>query len=240
VNEILSLKNLEKSYASVKALNGITASFELGKIYGLLGPNGSGKTTLLKICAALSMQYKGEVLINGNKPGLYTKPIVAYLPDGNYFFDWMDVGDAVDFFDDFFDDFDRNKAENLLKELELEKSTIITTLSKGMHSRLKLAIVLSRKAKLYLLDEAFDGVDPITREKIIDLILSTFDNESTIILATHHIDYVEILLDEVKLLHKGEIIREISAEDIREKECKSVSEFYMEVFKNVQTSAVSA
>lgn len=232
MSEILSVSNLVKTYGKVMALNEVKCSFERGKIYGLLGPNASGKTTFLKICAALIMIYKGEVLIDGVKPGLATKAKVAYLPVDNYFPDWMKVSDAINFFSDFFIDFDRPKAENLLYEMELEKPSLITNLSHGMKSRLKLALVLSRRAHLFLLDEAFDGVDPVTREKIIDVILTTFDHDSTIILATHHIDYVERLLDEVKLLSRGRIIREIAADEIRQKTGKSIGEYYLEVFRN--------
>jgi len=232
MSEILSVSNLMKNYGAVQALNGVNCGFERGKIYGLLGPNASGKTTFLKICAALIMIYKGQVLIDGVKPGLATKAKVAYLPVDDYFPDWMKVSDAINFFSDFFMDFDRPKAENILTDMELEKSSSITNLSHGMKSRLKLSLVLSRRAHLYLLDEAFDGVDPVTREKIIDVMLNTFDHESTIILATHHIDYVERLLDEVKLLSRGKIIREIAAEEIRQSTGKSVGEYYLEVFRN--------
>ncbi|MBT9158670.1 MAG: ABC transporter ATP-binding protein YtrB [Firmicutes bacterium] len=232
MSEILAASNLIKRYGAVVALNGMTCRFQRGKIYGLLGPNASGKTTFMKICAALTMLYGGQVLIDGVKPGLATKAQVAYLPDGNYFPEWMHVGDTVEFFSDFFADFDRIKAEHLLRELELEKNKLITTLSKGMMARLKLAVVLSRRARLFLLDEAFDGVDPVTREKIIDIILDTFDSQSTIVLATHHIDYVDKLLDEVKLLRRGEIIREVAADEIRQNTGKSIGEYYLEVFRH--------
>jgi len=232
VNEILSVTNLVKRYGEKTALNGVNCRFERGKIYGLLGPNAAGKTTFLKICAALIMIYQGQVLIDGVRPGLATKAKVAYLPDGNYFLDWMRVADAVNYCSDFFADFDRIKAEHLLHELELEKSSPVKTLSKGMQARLKLAVVLSRRARLFLLDEAFDGVDPVTREKIIDVMLNTFDQESTMILATHHIDYVELLLDEVKLLHRGQVIREIAADEIRQIKSQSIGEYYLEVFRH--------
>ena len=232
MSEILSVSNLVKRYGEKAALNGVNCHFEQGKIYGLLGPNAAGKTTFLKICAALIMIYKGQVLIDGVRPGLATKAKVAYLSDGDYFLDWMRVSDAVNYFNDFFGDFDKVRALHLLHELELEQSSPVINLSKGMKARLKLAVVLSRRARLFLLDEAFDGVDPVSREKIIDIMLNTFDQESTIILATHHIDYVERLLDEVKLLHRGEIIREIAADEIRQNSGQSIGEYYLEVFRH--------
>lgn len=234
MRSILKIENLVKCYGKTKALNGLNLDFETGKIYGLLGPNGSGKTTFLKICAALIMNYKGKVLINGSKPGLDTKSIVAYLPDGEYFFGWMKVKDALNFFNDFFDDFDRERAEQLLDYMELEHEQKISKLSKGMKARLKLAIVLGRKAKLYLLDEPFDGIDPVTREKIIDVVLSTFNVDSAIIMATHHISYVEKLLDVIQFLAKGEIIYQAAADDTRQINQMSVNEYYLEVFKDVK------
>jgi len=229
---ILSSSNVIKRYGTTVALNGLSCIFERGKIYGLLGPNASGKTTFLQICAALIKIHDGEVNIDGVKPGFATKSKVAYLPDGEYFFSWMRVQDALDYFSDFFPDFDRFRAKELLKQMELTKEHHINRLSKGMKSRLKLTVVLSRQADLYLLDEAFDGVDPVTREKLIDIILDTFNENSTMILATHHIDYVEKLLDAVKLIHKGQIISEISADDLRERRGLSIAEYYMEVFRH--------
>jgi len=229
---VLSAENVSMQFGKIIALNELSCTFDQGKIYGLLGPNASGKTTFLKICAALIKSYDGTVSIDGIKPGFSTKSKVAYLPDGDYFLQWMNVGDALEFFDDFFPDFERAKAEELVKQMELEKTRRIINLSKGMKARMKLTVILSRKARLYLLDEAFDGVDPVTREKLIDIILATFSEDSTMILATHHIDYVEKLLDSVKLIHKGQIIRETSAEDLREQRGLSIGEYYMEVFRN--------
>lgn len=234
MSAILKTNNLVKLYGKTKALDGLSLEFETGKIYGFLGPNGSGKTTFLKICAALIMSYEGEVLINDLKPSLDTKSIVAYLPDGEYFFAWMKVGDALNYFNDFFDDFDREKAEQLLDYMELEHGQKISKLSKGMKARLKLAMVLGRKAKLYLLDEPFDGIDPVTREKIIDIVLNTFNVDSAMVMATHHISYVEKLLDAVKFLSKGEVIYEAAADDIRQGKKMSVNEYYLEVFRDVK------
>lgn len=232
---ILKTNNLIKYYDEKKALDGISIEFEIGKIYGFLGPNGSGKTTFLRACAALIKKHEGEVLIDGLKPGEKTKAIVAYLPDYNYFFDWMKVKDALSFFDDFFEDFDREKSEKLLADMELEHEEKISKLSKGMLARMKLAIILGRKAKLYLLDEPFDGIDGVTREKIIKTMISTFSKESTIIVATHHITYVEKLLDSVKFLYKGKIIDEFDAEDIRRDKGMTINEYYLEEFRDAET-----
>ena len=232
---ILKTNNLVKYYDEKKALDGISIEFETGKIYGVLGPNGSGKTTFLSLCAALLKKYEGEVIVGGLKPGKDTKAFVAYLPDFNYYPGWMRVKDALNFFDDFFEDFDRVKAEKLLADMDLKHDEVIAKLSKGMQARMKLAIVLGRKAKLYLLDEPFDGIDAVTREKIIKIMLSTFSKESTIIVATHHITYVEKLLDSVKFLYKGKVINEFEAEDIRHDKGMTINEYYLEEFRDAET-----
>ena len=236
MNVVLSVNSLTKHYGKVAALSGLSCTFEQGRIYGLLGPNASGKTTFPKICAALIMRYRGEVLVDGVKPGLTTKAKVAYLPEGHAFLKWMKVGDALNYFAEFFEDFDRDRAERLLGHLELKKPAPIAELSKGMRARLKLAVVLSRRARLYLLDEAFDGVDPVTREKLIDIILDAFAPDSTMILATHHIDYVEKLLDGVKLIYRGQVIRESTADELRQRTGQSIADYYLETFRNVQAT----
>lgn len=233
---MLSVTNLIKHYGRVAALSGLSCTFEPGRIYGLLGPNASGKTTFLKICAARIMRYRGDVLLDGVKPGPATKAKVAYLPEGRAFLGWMKVGDAINYSGEFFHDFDRERAARLADELELKKAAPIDQLSKGMKARLKLAVVLSRRARLYLLDEAFDGVDPVTREKLIDIILDTFAPDSTMVLATHHIDYVEELLHAVKLIYQGRIVGESTADELRQHTGRSVADYYLETFRNVQAT----
>ncbi len=233
---VLEVKNLEKKYAKKTALKGISLELAAGKIYGLLGPNGSGKTTLLKVCAALLKNYSGEVLIGGNKPGLKTKAIVLYLPDKDYLYDWMTVKDAVRYFTDFYQDFVPERAKELLDFMELKDDDSIKTLSKGMRARVKISLVLARKAKLYLLDEPFAGIDAVTIEKLLEIILQAFSPSSTMLLTTHHMTYVESLLEDIILLNKGEIVFTGSAEEIRAEKGLSISELYMEVFKDVEST----
>ncbi|HEY3424679.1 MAG TPA: ABC transporter ATP-binding protein, partial [Negativicutes bacterium] len=179
MDNILKADNLCKSYFNKKALQGVNLTIQQGKIVGLLGPNGSGKTTFLKMAAGILHPSSGQILIDGQKPGVYTKSIVSYLPDNDYFFKWMKIRDAVQYFKDFYADFDEKKASELLEFMKLDVNSSIKSLSKGMKEKLKLTLVLSRKAKLYILDEPLGGVDPTAREKILDAIINNFSETSS-------------------------------------------------------------
>ncbi len=230
-NIILKASELQKGYFTKKALDGINLNIERGKIFGLLGPNGSGKTTFLKIAAGILRPSSGEILIDGNKPGVYTKSIVSYLPDKDYLFKWMKIKDSIDFFNDFYKDFDREKANELLKFMNLDENSKVTALSKGMSEKLYLTLTLSRKAKLYVLDEPLGGVDPTTREKILDAILGNYTEDSSMIITTHLVNDIERLFDEVAFISEGKIMLTGNAEDLRREKSMSIDELYREVFK---------
>ncbi|AWI05256.1 ABC transporter ATP-binding protein [Clostridium drakei] len=229
---ILKANNIEKSYFNKKALSGINMEVKKGRIIGLLGPNGSGKTTFLKIAAGILRQSSGEIFIDGHKPGVYTKAIVSYLPDKDYLFKWMKIKDAIEFFNSFYKDFDKDKAEELLKFMNLDENSKITSLSKGMSEKLYLTLTLSRKAKLYILDEPLGGVDPTTREKILDAILDNYSEESSMIITTHLVNDIERLFDDVAFISKGEIVLSGNAEEFRNEKGISIDELYREVFKD--------
>jgi len=228
---ILKASNLEKSYFNKKALNGLDLEVKKGRIVGILGPNGSGKTTFLKIAAGILSKTNGELLIDGNKPGVYTKSIVSYLPDKEYLFKWMKIKDAVDFFKDFYKDFDEEKCKKLLEFMNLDINSKVKTLSKGMTEKLYLTLVLSRRAKLYILDEPLGGVDPTTREKILDAILDNYSEDSSIIITTHLVNYIERLFDDVAFILDGKVVLSGNAEELRNEKGLSIDQLYREVFK---------
>ena len=176
-NNLIKINNLTKLYSNTVALSNVNLELPKGKIIGLLGPNGSGKTTLIKIITNLLSQYQGEVYIDGQKPGVYTKSIISYLPDVNYLDEKWNGNQAIDFFKDFYQDFDENKARSLLNKLEIPVNKRFKELSKGTKEKLQLILVLSRNAKLYIFDEPIAGVDPATRDLIFDLILENYKNE---------------------------------------------------------------
>ncbi|WP_123054854.1 ABC transporter ATP-binding protein [Clostridium sp. JN-1] len=228
---LVKASNLKKNYFNKKALNNINLEIEKGKIVGLLGPNGSGKTTFLKIAAGILKQNSGEILVDGKKPGTYTKSIVSYLPDKDYLFKWMKIKDAISFFNDFYKDFDREKAYEFLKFMDLDENSSVKSLSRGMSEKLYLTLTLSRKAKLYILDEPLGGVDPTTREKILNAILDNYSKDSSMIITTHLISDIERLFDEVVFISNGEIVLQGDAEELRREKQVSIDELYREVFK---------
>ena len=230
MEQVLEASQLSKYFYQKKALDKVDINIEKGKIYGILGPNGGGKSTFLKIAAGLLKPSQGEITIDNEKPGVYTKSIVSYLPETNYLYKWMKIKDALNFFKDLYADFDVERARESLKFMELEEEEKVTSLSKGMMGRLKLTLALSRKAKLYLLDEPLNGIDPISREKIITSILDSYSEKSSILICSHLIYYIEKLLDYVFFLSEGRIILSGDAEDLRNKRGMSIDKLFQEVF----------
>jgi len=228
---ILKAENLCKSYFNKKALRGANLTIQQGKIVGLLGPNGSGKTTFLKIAAGILHPSSGKLLIDGQEPGVYTKSIVSYLPDTEYFLKWMKIKDAIQYFKDFYADFDEKKAAELLEFMKLDTNSSVKSLSKGMKEKLKLTLVLSRKAKLYILDEPLGGVDPTAREKILDAIINNFSENSSMIITTHLVNDIERIFDDVAFISDGEIVLQGNAEELRLSKNQSIDELYREVFQ---------
>ena len=230
MENIIEIKGLTKSYLNKKALNNVELNLEKGKIIGILGPNGSGKTTMIKIITGILRESKGEVLIDGKKPGVYTKSIVSYLPDRNFLYGWMDIQEAINFYKDFYEDFDENKAYDLLKFMKLDRNAKIDSLSKGMTEKLNLTLVLSRKAKVYVLDEPIAGVDPVARDQILNAIIDNYDKGSTMLITTHLVRDMENIFDDVVFLREGEIYLTGNAESLREEKGMQIDELYKEIF----------
>lgn len=231
MDTILECRNLSKVYKNAVALNSINLSFEKGRIVGLLGPNGSGKTTLIKIINGLLTPTVGEITVDGQNIGAKTKNIVSYLPDKNFLPQWMTVGQMIKYYSDFYDDFRPERAFDMLKNLGIKTEMRIKTLSKGTQEKVALILVMSRKAKLYLLDEPIAGVDPATRDYILRTIISNYEEDATVIISTHLIADVEQVLSDVVFINHGDIVMCDTVDNIRQREGKSVDEFFREVFK---------
>ena len=228
---ILECSSLTKRYGAKTALDGFSVKIEPGKIVGLLGPNGSGKTTLLKLANGLLTPNGGEVLINGEKPGVESKKITSYLPDRNYLPDWMNFDKLADFFEDFYSDFDRTRAEDMISRLDLDRKMSIHQMSKGTKEKVQLIMTMSRRAKLYLLDEPIGGVDPATRDYILETIIRNYDSEASVVISTHLISDVEKILDDAIFINEGKMVLCSSVDEIREQHNKSVDEYFREVFR---------
>ena len=222
---------LTKRYGGLMALNNVHLSLEGGRIVGLLGPNGSGKTTLMKLANGLIMPTAGQILIEGMEPGPETKAIVSYLPDAQYLMEWMNVGDICAMFADFYADFDIAKAHEMLQNLGIPLGVSLKTLSKGNKEKVQLILAMSRRAKAYLLDEPIGGVDPASRDYILNTIIRNYSEDALVLISTHLIADVERVLDEAVLISAGVIFAHRSVDDIRETEGKSVDNYFREVFR---------
>ena len=229
--ELLECRDLCKSFDNRVILDNVNIKIERGKIVGLLGKNGQGKTTLIKLINDLLTPTSGEVLINGKKPSIESKKIISYLPERTYFDKSMKVSDIIKYFKEFYDNFNEEKALKLLDDLELDKNLRLTKMSKGMQEKVELILVMSREADLYILDEPLGGVDPATRDYILDTILSNFKDGASVIISTHLIADIERILDEVIFIDKGKIILTGDADTIRKKEKASIDEIFRRSFK---------
>ena len=228
---VMTTHHLSKKYGSKMALQDLNLQLPAGKIIGLLGPNGSGKTTLLKLAAGLLTPSQGHIEIDGKAVGVETKSIVSYLPDRTYLRSSQRIVDQLDFFQDFYPDFDRVRAETMLYDLGIAPATRFGTLSKGNKEKVQLVLVMSRRAKLYLLDEPIGGVDPAARDYILHTIVTNYDPEATVLISTHLIADVEQVLDGFVFLWDGKVVRSGEVDAAREESGKSLDELFREVFK---------
>lgn len=231
MNTLIDAKDLTKNYGKKTAVDHISFSIEGGHIIGLLGPNGSGKTTLIKMLNGLLTPTSGTLYYKGNPIGVESKKHISYLPDHTYLNMSQRVSDVISYFKDFFDDFDENRAYDMLKKLQINPSDRLKTMSKGTKEKVQLILVMSRRADLYILDEPIAGVDPAARDYILDIILSNYDPDASILISTHLIADIENILDEVIFIKNGQICLSSSVDDIREKEGKSIDALFREVFK---------
>ena len=228
---LVEINNLCKEFDNKSVLKNINLKIESGKIIGLLGKNGAGKSTLIKLINDLLTPSKGEILIKGNKVGVQTKKVISYLPERTYLDKSMNINEVLNMFEEFYDDFDKKKALSLLKDLDLNSDLRISKMSKGMQEKLQLILVMSRNADLYILDEPLGGVDPATRDYILDTILSNFKDGSSVLISTHLISDIERILDEVIFIDKGKIVLSSSADELRNKENASIDEIFRRSFK---------
>ncbi len=231
MEELLICKGVNKNYGDKKVLKDINFSIPRGKIIGLLGKNGAGKSTLIKLLNDLLTLDSGEILIDGKKIGVESKKIISYLPERTYLDKSMTVNEVIDMFSEFYDNFDSKKARRLLKDLKLDVNSKLSKMSKGMQEKVQLVLVMSRNALLYILDEPLGGVDPATRDYILDTILTNFNEGASIIISTHLIADIERILDEVIFIDNGKIDLIEEADKLREKEKTSIDEIFRRKFK---------
>lgn len=233
MEDLIMIDGLSYSYGKghgKNALQNVQLGLSAGKVIGILGPNGSGKTTLIKLLNGLLVPTEGEILIDGHNPGKYTKGVVSYLPERTYLQAGKTVGQMLEYFSDFYQDFSVERARVMLESLGIKESEPLKTLSKGTREKIQLILVMSREAKVYILDEPIAGVDPAARDYIIRTIIQNYNEDAVVLLATHLIADVEAILDEVIFIKDGRIVLQSTVEDIREQQGKSVDAYFREVF----------
>ena len=231
MKELITIQNLNKRYGKKQVLKDINLTLHSGRIIGLLGPNGSGKTTIIKILNGLLKDYQGQILVDGHSLGVHSKKLISYLPDEPYFENWMTTSDVLQLFHDLYADFDLNKALSLMEKMNIEKKIKIKQLSKGMKEKFQLVLVMSRKAKIYILDEPLGGIDPAARELILDTILNNYDEEAMVLVSTHLIADIEKIFDEVIFIKDGSIILHQNSEDLRLERQSSINDIFKEEFR---------
>lgn len=231
MSALVEIRQLSKAYDRGPVLKELNLTVESGRIVGVMGPNGCGKTTLFKILTGLINDYQGRVTVDGEAPGIHTKSIVSYLPEKTYLSDWMKAGDAIAMFADFYRDFDRAKAEEMLSRFHLEPKMRLKTMSKGMQEKLQLILVMCRRAKLFILDEPLSGIDPAARDSILDIILTNYREDSTVMLSTHLIYDVERIFDDVVVMNDGRLLAADSADNIRAASGQSLDAYFREIFR---------
>ena len=227
---ILEYKNINKNFGEKEVLKDVNLKIESNKIVGLLGKNGSGKSTLFKLANDLLTPTSGEILIDGKSVSVESKKIVSYLPERSYLEPNLKVSEAIKTFETFYEDFDSKKAEKLLKDLDLDSEMRLSKMSKGMKEKVQLVLVMSRKAKIYILDEPLGGVDPASRDYILQTILKNFDENATLLISTHMVADIEKILDEVIFIDNGKIVLQENADELRAKEKGSIDEIFRRKF----------
>lgn len=231
---LLEYRNISKNFGKTEVLHNINLKIPSGKIIGLLGKNGMGKTTLIKLANGLLTPTSGEILFEGQPIGVTSKHEISYLPERTYLDKSMTVRQALNFFAEFYDNFDIAKATKLVADLDLDLDTKILHMSKGMQEKLQLILVMSRNVKLYILDEPLGGIDPATRDYILDTILNNFSDGASVLISTHLIADIERVLDEVIFINNGRIVLQSDADKLRTKAHQSIDEIFRKEFKNAR------
>lgn len=230
MDKIITIDNLTKKYKETLAIDDLSLEIGKGKVVGLLGPNGSGKSTLLKLIVGLLKKDSGKISIDGKSPGIETKSMISYLPDSYYLYEKLTVRETIDMYGDFYKDFDKNQSDKLLDYLSIPRDKMTKDLSKGLRERLLISLNLSRNADIFIMDEPVDGVDPVAKQAVIDMIIEKMAKDKTFIITTHQIGDLENLFEDIIFLDKGKVLMHKDAITIREENMMEISDYYKEVY----------
>lgn len=223
-------KHLTKTYGKKTAVQDISLTLEPGLVYAMLGPNGSGKTTWMKMAAGLVKPDSGEILYNGSSVGVESKKEVAYMSTEPYFYSWMTAKDIGKYYEDFFDDFSMDTYRQMLSRMELTEDMKAQKMSSGMMAKLKIAVTMSRKAKVYLLDEPLNGIDLLARDEIMRSILEAMAPDVTLVVSSHLLEELEKVTDAAIFMKDGCLAGQYMAEELRISQNKSLVDVYREIY----------
>jgi len=227
---MFTFENISKSYFRTTVLSDINLMVKPGMLIGLLGPNGAGKTSMLKLMLRYTKPLKGKMTWNQKPLSEESMKDIAGCLDFNPFPFWMRMVDVKEFYQYFFKNFDINRYQELVDYFKLDQKKKIVYCSKGTIAKIKLLFTLSRKAKLYLLDEPLEGLDIVARKKFLDVILETFHPECSMIISSHYVEELEQLFTDAIFLNEGKIILNANTETLRLDKQKSIDAIYMELF----------
>ncbi len=227
---MLECREVTKKYGRKTAVDGVSLKLEPGRIYAMLGPNGSGKTTLMKMIVGLAKPNSGEILYNGSPVGVASRREIAYMSTEPYFYAWMTAGDVGKYYRDFFEDFSMEQYERLLSQMELTKDLKAKTLSSGMMAKLKIAVTMARKAKIYLLDEPLNGIDLLARDEIVRCVLDAASPDVTLVVSSHLVDELEKVADTAIFMKESHLVSVCGIDEMREQSGKSVADRYREIY----------
>ncbi len=227
---MITSRNLTKKFGSKTAVDAVSLELAPGHVYAMLGPNGSGKTTWMKMAAALMKPTAGEILYEGAPVGVESRRHVAYMSTEPYFYTWMTVRDVGKYYQDFFDDFSPEKYDRLIREMELEPGMKTRTLSSGMMAKLKIAVTMARDARVYMLDEPFNGIDLLARDEIRACILREAAEDKVLLLSSHLVEEMEAVCDTAVFIKQGKLIEVRNLEEMRETDRVSMADRYREIY----------
>ena len=223
---MLESKEVTKAFGSKVAIDHVSLSLEPGHIYAMMGPNGSGKTTWMKLAAGLLKPTSGAVYFNGRPVSIQSRKEVAYVSTEPYFYAWMSVLDAGKYYQDFFADFSMDRYRGLLQEMGVQEKVKITSLSSGLTAKMKMAVTLARDARVYMMDEPFNGIDLLARDEIRDIVLRTATPDKMMLISSHLVEEMENIADKVVFIREGKLVEVRDLKEMLETEGKTMSDRY--------------
>ncbi len=227
---MLESKEITKVFGAKTAVDHVTLKLDAGHIYAFLGPNGSGKTTWMKMAAGLIKPTSGQALFEGKPVGIESRKYVAYMSTEPYFYGWMTVKDVGKYYQDFFEDFSYDRYLKLLGKMELAEEMKTKALSSGMMAKLKIAVTMARDAKVYMLDEPFNGIDLLSRDEIRACILEYAAEDKLLLLSSHLVEEMEAIADQAVFIKQGRLIETADIEKMRDERGLSMADRYREIY----------